>query len=346
MTREPDLKRRPWPIALVAVLGCGLLFTVAYARVRAMAPSATPSPPIGPDRIAHDPVPSPAYALPDAERVASLQRTVDQLGARTPPLPPPRPGDWRARFDEPGQRFAAYLASGPNRPTPAQHTIYVQPLGPATPDQERVIGLAAEFLGRYFHLPVKIRPTLPLGVVPLQAFRRGADGALQMHTGAVLHKVLAPRIPPDAAAYLALTAIDLYPQADWNFVFGEASLTERVGVWSLARFGDPTRGDEGFQRVLVRTLKVASHETGHMFGIQHCTAHACNMNGSNSLPETDHAPLAPCPQCLAKICWLTGMDPGDWSRGLVDFAAGHPLGDEEERFRAALARLGQPVDMR
>jgi archaemetzincin len=219
----------------------------------------------------------------------------------------------------------------------------VQPIGPATADQERVITLAAEFLGRYFHLPVRIRPKLPLDIVPRPVFRRSIDGLIQMHSGTVLHAVLAPRMPPDAAVYLALTAIDLYPQDDWNFVFGEASLTERVGVWSLARLGDPAYSERDFRRVLMRTLKVASHETGHMFGLSHCTAHRCNMNGSNSLSETDRAPLAPCPQCMAKICWLTGIDPSDWSRGLAVFLAPHALVDEEEQVRAMRTQRGDPA---
>jgi archaemetzincin len=30
---------------------------------------------------------------------------------------------------------------------------------------------------------------------------------------------------------------DLYPEPSWNFVFGQASLNERVGVYSFARYG-------------------------------------------------------------------------------------------------------------
>ncbi len=38
---------------------------------------------------------------------------------------------------------------------------------------------------------------------------------------------------------LALTTSDLWPGEGWNFVFGQASLSERVGVWSLHRLGNP-----------------------------------------------------------------------------------------------------------
>jgi archaemetzincin len=254
-------------------------------------------------------------------------------------MPLPGPHDWLALHREPGQTFTAYLANRPNRPTPERHTIYVQPIGPTTEAQARVIDLVAAFLGRYFDLPVRVRPALPLSVVPRSAFRLRADGGVQMHTRTVLHDVLAPRLPRDATAYLALTAVDLYPQASWNFVFGEASLTERVGVWSLHRMGDLSSDEEHFQRALLRTLKVATHETGHMFGIVHCTAHPCDMNGSNSLDETDRAPLAPCPQCMAKIVWLTGIAPRDWLTRLAAFAGEEHLDGEATRLHATLDKL-------
>jgi hypothetical protein len=39
-------------------------------------------------------------------------------------------------------------------------------------------------------------------------------------TGYFLNKVLPGRIPPDAVCCLAITMGELYPKADWNFVFG------------------------------------------------------------------------------------------------------------------------------
>jgi archaemetzincin len=46
------------------------------------------------------------------------------------------------------------------------------------------------------------------------------------------------RLPSDAFCILAITMEDLYPDASWNFVFGQASPRERVGVYSFARY-DP-----------------------------------------------------------------------------------------------------------
>ena len=48
----------------------------------------------------------------------------------------------------------------------------------------------------------------------------------------VLDEVLRPRLPADACVYIALTTSDLWPGEGWNFVFGQASLSE---VWASGR---------------------------------------------------------------------------------------------------------------
>ncbi len=48
-----------------------------------------------------------------------------------------------------------------------------------------------------------------------------------------------------------------------------------------------------------------------MFGMLHCTAWQCGMCGSNSREEGDRRPLECCSECMAKICWATGVDPAD-----------------------------------
>jgi len=144
----------------------------------------------------------------------------------------------------------------------------------------------------------------------------------------LLEDLLPPRRPADAVALLALTPVDLWPGEGWNYVFGQASLTERVGVWSSARYGDPTQSDEAYHLCLTRMLKVATHETGHMFGIEHCTAYECGMNGSNSLTEADRGPLSFCPECSAKIWWSCAADPAKWYASLAEFGEKHDLKDE------------------
>lgn len=271
------------------------------------------------------PLPSRNFAEPTQEAVKKLHQLVARLKPLRPPLPPPRAGDWLSEQDELGQLFEDYLESKPIRPTQERHTLYIQPLGPFDPQERRIVEQTAEFIGRYFNLPVRVRPQLPLSAVPQSAFRWREDLQLrQMHTATLLYQVLRPTLPADAAACIALTTLDLYPEPKWNFVFGQSSTFERVGVWSLARNGDPHLGEDAFRQVLVRTIKTATHEIAHMFGVEHCTEHPCNMNGINSLDEADRTPLDPCPECMAKICWLTGIEPASWLRGVA--ACCHELG--------------------
>src|SRR5262249_51405827 len=166
-------------------------------------------------------------------------------------------------------------------------------------------------------------------------------GTEQLLTTSLLNGVLRPDRPDDALAYLAFTAGDLWPGMGWNFVFGQASLRERTGVWSLHRHGDPAGGPEAFRLCLRRTLATASHETGHILTMQHCTAFACNMNGSNSLEEADRQPLHPCPVCLRNLCWNLQVEPAEHCRRLRDFCREHGLADDADWFGRAAELLRQ-----
>jgi archaemetzincin len=58
----------------------------------------------------------------------------------------------------------------------------------------------------------------------------------------------------------------------------------------------------------MRSFKLLSHETGHMFGLHHCTQFECLMNGSNSVEETDRNSATLCPVCLKKLAWNLHFD--------------------------------------
>jgi archaemetzincin len=216
----------------------------------------------------------------------------------------PAAGDWLAEHKESGQTFERYRTSSPRTPTEQRGVMYIQPLGDFTESQQRIVDLTAEFMGIYFGVPVKVTDGMPLSLIPKEARRKHPSwGMDQILSTYVLDAVLKPALPKDACAYLALTAQDLWPGEGWNFVFGQASLRDRVGVWSMYRNGDAAKSDREFRLCLLRTLKTATHETGHMLSIPHCTAWACNMNGSNHQEESDRNPIWLCPECVAKIWW-------------------------------------------
>jgi archaemetzincin len=274
-----------------------------------------------------------SYAEPpsqDSPEVSALLAVMERLRPLHTQLGEPRPGDWLARFDEPGQTFREYLDSDPVLPRGQRHVIYIQPLGDFTESQRKIINLTADFVARYFQLAVKVEEDLSLESIPEQARRKHPVWQNeQILTGYVLDEVLSPRLPDDAAAYIALTACDLWPGEGWNYVFGQASTRHRVGVWSIYRNGS-TITRRGFRRCLLRTLKTATHELGHMIGMHHCTAYECNMCGSNHREERDRHPLALCPECLAKLCWATGCEPVERYRQLAAFCREHGLETEAE----------------
>ena len=188
------------------------------------------------------------------------------------PLPPPRPGDWLAEHDEPGQTFAEYLDARPVRKGDELHTIYLCLVGVFSEAQRRALDLTQDYLALFFDALVKVQRQIALASIPARARRTHPTwGDEQVLTRYILHELLGPERPDDALAYLALTASDLWPGRGWNFVFGQANLRKRVGVWSIYRNGDP---GADFTRFLRRTLGTASHELCHVLTMRHCTASA------------------------------------------------------------------------
>ena len=273
-------------------------------------------------------------------RVKELQAAIEKLKPLHKKLGPPGTNDWLARFPEPGQTFLEYVQSNPTMPRGKRHVIYVQPLGDFTSTQRKIITLTADFMGRYFNLPVKIKDDLPLSLIPPNARRKHPTwGMDQVLTTYVLDDLLIPRLPGDAAACIAFTTSDLWPGKGWNFVFGQASTSDRVGVWSIYRNGDPEESPETFRLCLLRTMKTATHETGHMFSIAHCIAYQCDMCGSNSREEADRRPIACCPECVAKICYATGADPGQRYKKLAQFCREQGLSSEAEFYEKSIKTL-------
>jgi len=278
----------------------------------------------------------------DAERAARLARQIEKLRPQHKKLGRPRPGDWRAGpgRHEKGQTFAQYLRCRPVRPVGTRRVLYIQPLGEFSKPQRRIVERTREGMGLYFGLPVKVRRDLPLSVIPRRARRvHPTWGVSQVLSTYVLDELLAPALPADAAACIAFTTSDLWPGAGWNFVFGQASLRKRVGVWSIYRNGDPGRGKDAFRQCLLRTLKTATHETGHMFSMEHCTAYECNLCGSNHREESDRRPLACCPECVAKVCWATRTELLPRYRKLLAFARAQGFQREAEMYRQAIEAL-------
>eukprot|EP00906_Rhabdomonas_costata_P029894 RCo042231 len=266
-----------------------------------------------------------------------LPRLFQQLLPLHERRPRPRPGEWMAEHKEPNQSMGKFKACCLH-PRSGQK-LYIVPLGPFDPAHQRILLLLSEWMEAYFGIPVVVEAGLPLNLVPGSARRKSWPAAEQLLTTFILERLLAKTIPRDAAARVAVTTMDLYPGSGWNFVFGEADLDRHVGVWSMYRDGDPSAGDEAFQLCLRRAMKTSTHETAHLFRLEHCQKYLCNMAGSNSTEESDGLPVWLCPHCLHKLCFATRVQVGPRFQALVEFCERNELETEWRFFQASLESL-------
>ena len=257
-------------------------------------------------------------------------------------VPVPARNDWLAAHPEPGQTYEQFLRSHPNRPDSQRQIIYLQPLGVFSPEQSPSLGKLRHYAAAFFQM--KVTTLEPLGI-ETGAFTSRTNSMTRMRqllTGDVLHWLKA-KLPTDAFCLVAITMEDLYPEPSWNFVFGQASLTERVGVYSFARY-DPAfyggaRGRDYPELLLRRSMKVLTHETGHIFGLAHCVYFHCVMNGSNHLQESDRRPLHLCPVCLRKLQSSVGFDVVKHCEELASFDERESFGDEATWLRKRVEKL-------
>jgi archaemetzincin len=222
------------------------------------------------------------------------------------PIPAPAPNDWLGQHVEPGQTLAEFLASRPNRPVAPRTILYLQPLGEFDPERTPSLDALRDLSTAFFGLETRVLPPQPLDA-PTLRHRTRSSGREQFVSNDILTH-LRDRLPDDAFCMLGVTMFDLYAMVDgkaWNFVFGQASLRDRTGVFSFARYDPAFTGGEltvDARRLMFRrAAQVLLHETCHMFGLQHCVHFHCVVNGSNHLAESDSQPLHLCPVCLRKL---------------------------------------------
>ncbi|XP_005656987.1 archaemetzincin-2 isoform X3 [Sus scrofa] len=255
--------------------------------------------------------------------------------------------DWINSHPEAPQDFEEFF-NDPYRKTPSaeKHSIYIQCIGSLgntrSVSEEYVKWLKGYCEAFFYGLTVKLLEPVPVSATKC-SFRINDDTQnLQIHAGQIL-KFLKKRKPEDAFCVVGITMIDLYPRDSWNFVFGQASLTDGVGIFSFARYGrdfysshyegkvkklrkksssdysvfDNYYIPEVTSVLLLRSCKTLTHEIGHIFGLRHCQWLACLMQGSNHLEEADRRPLNLCPVCLRKLQSAIGFSLKERYRALV-----------------------------
>ena len=237
------------------------------------------------------------------------------------PMPLPGPRDWLAKYPEGGQTFSEFLRSEPNPLDDQRRLIYLQPIGDFATEYAPSLDKLREFTEAYFTLETKLLPTLTIPADQVTTRLREGTERPQWLAADIL-KNLEPQLPPDAYCLLGVTLTDLYSLTTTTYVFGQASIKNRTGVFSFARFDpafyDDPRPADVETLILRRSCHTLAHETCHIFGMQHCIYFQCPVNGSNNLDENDSRPMQLCPVCLRKLHSTIGFNSIERDRRLVE----------------------------
>ena len=157
--------------------------------------------------------------------------------------------------------------------------LYVQALGKALPDAE--VSLVVQALQAFYAVEVTTlgRVELPKAASYPKRARYRAEKLLDF---------LGPRLPKGGSRILGLTSVDISTTKgkidDWG-ILGLATLDGAACVLSSFRC---KRQAKNAAHARIRFAKVAVHEIGHTFGLEHCPTRGCLMeDGGGSVLTTD-----------------------------------------------------------
>lgn len=256
----------------------------------------------------------------------------DKIEKLQKPLPKPRPNDWLSLHYEEGQTFDAYR-NFKNPLKTEQRIIYLKQIGNFDEDEERIFLWVKKYLELFFQTQVGILNQQNLDSIPSQ-YQRERFGHIQVMTPHIF-SFLPNSTQENELAYLALTNVDIYPNNSMNFVFGQADYSTRIGATSMFQLKVVKNDSINVLQSAIKIAKTASHEIGHMLGINHCTAFACLMNGANNNEEADRQPMHFCSECSAKLIWYLDLDFAKRSKELQSFWKRQEMIEIESYYRKA-----------
>jgi archaemetzincin len=271
--------------------------------------------------------PATLEALAKQKEALYAKKAYDETGYER--LPAPKKGEWLARFKETGQDEAAYRTECKNKRRTGREKVYVTELGDLSERCKSVQGPVRDFLHAFFQLEVVRRDPRAMPAGTFVKKRKQYDGDALLEN-------MKDKLPDDALASVGLLDKDIFTEG-LNFIFGQGSLADRVGIYSFVRLQDGEETKEPLYRE--RCFRLVAHEVGHIMGMEHCVYYRCVMNGANSLDEDDTAPLHLCPVCQAKLRWNIGFDDLAREKDLAAICAKNQIDDEAKWSQARVARL-------
>lgn len=245
----------------------------------------------------------------DSYEFSRANRIYDSLFSLHSELASPQAGDWLSTQSEKGENFTEYVRKWPKTANDQRTKLYLVKLSTFKPTQQVIFNKTYTYLSLFYDTEVDTM-SLPVNYdsIPEKFYRKNDLGEIQVLTDFFLKQKLLTALPDDAWGMIGCTTVDIFPDPKWNFVFGQASLSNRVGVWSMRRLGDPEAYPDTEDKAFMRNLKVASHETGHILSLKHCIYYDCLMNGSAHILENDSKPPYLCPICVSKVDWNRNFD--------------------------------------
>lgn len=185
----------------------------------------------------------------------------------------------RRRFLAWSGALAGGLAAPPLFAAEERRVVYVLVLGKALPDAD--LAMVVRALRAFYAVEVKTlgRVELPKSAYYKKRARYRAEKLLDF---------LKPRMPSDGNRILGLTGVDISTTKgnieDWG-ILGLATIDGAACVLSSFRC---KRLAKNAEHARIRLGKVAVHEIGHTFGLDHCPNRGCLMeDGGGSVLTTD-----------------------------------------------------------
>jgi archaemetzincin len=165
--------------------------------------------------------------------------------------------------------------------------VEVAPVGESTLLAAKTIAAHVEgFLG----LPSALLPGLPPPEFALD------PGRLQYDAGRLIEGYEAWD-PGACGKRVCVLAVDLFVPI-FSHVLGEARLGGKVALVSLNRLGPAVDGRIArADQILLRAVKVAFHELGHLFALTHCADPGCLMHFAGDARGLDGIPMRFCRYC-------------------------------------------------